>query len=361
VDALFAFTECEQSISVNLPIIKDGLPVVMSVTEVVKYHSRQLVKILTKELELERQELLDRLRFRTLERIFIEERIYKNIEKMRTADAVEKAVIEGFKPFMKEIGPGGIGHEDVEQLLKIPIRRISLYDINRAKKEMEEIEKRIAEISAHLKKITAYAIAWLDGIIVKIKSNEELGGGKRRTLAGKFEKIDVKEVAKKDLELKYDSKTGYLGTAVSGETRTEVSPFDRILAIRSNGIWSVTDIPEKAFIGQGAWWIGEADKELLGKTVFTVIYKEKESGHPYIKRCVIEGWIMNKEYPLVPEGAEVLLVDTRGKFAFTLHYKPKPRLKVLKESFKTQDYNVRGLKAGGIRLASKEVEKLESR
>jgi len=359
VDALYAFTECEQSISVNFLVIKNGLPAVMTITEVIKYHAKQLVKILTKELELEKQELLDKLHLRTLERIFIEERIYKLIEKMRTADSVDKAVVEGFKPFMKEIGSRGISHEDVEYLLRIPIRRISLYDINRAKKEVEEIEGRLTEIGGHLKKITAYAVSWLDGIIAKIKANEDLNRGARRTKAGKFDKVDVKEVVKKDLELKYDSNTGYLGTAVAGETKAEVSSFDRILTIKNNGIWSVADIPEKAFVGQGAWWIGVADKEVLLSTVFTVIYKEAKTGYPCIKRCVIEGWIMNKDYSLVPDGAAVLLVETKEKFSFTVHYKPKPRLKVLKENFKAQDYNIRGLKAGGIRLASKEVEKIE--
>jgi len=361
VDALFAFTECEQSISVNLLVIKDGYPTQMTITEVIKYHSKQLVKVLTKELELEKKELLDKLHLRTLERIFIEERIYKNIEKMRTAEAVVKSVIDGFKPFMKEVGPRGIDKDDVEQLLKIPIRRISLYDINRAKKEMEEIQARITEINRCLKSITAYAVAWLDSIIAKVKANEEYGRGKRKTLAGKFDKVDVKEVARKDISIKYDSKTGYLGTSVSGETIAEASPFDRILTIRHNGAWSVADIPEKAFVGQGAWWIGVADKEALAGTVFTLIYKEKKTGHPYIKRCIIEGWIMNKEYSLVPDGAEVLLFETREKFAFTLHYKPKPRLKITKEAFKAQDFNIRGLKAGGIRLASKEVEKADSK
>jgi len=360
VDALFAFTECEQSISVNLLVIKDGLPTIMTVTEVIKYHSKQLVKILTKELDLERQELLDKLHLRTLERIFIEERLYKNIEKMKTADGVTKAVIDGFKPFLKEVGPRGVSADDVEHLLKIPIRRISLYDINRAKKDMEEIQARIKEIGLHLKKITAYAVAWLDGIITKIKANEELDRGKRKTHAGKFDKIDAKEAVRKDLSVKYDSKTGYLGTGVSGETVAEVSPFDRLLVIRRDGVWSVFDLPDKTFVGQGVWWIDVADKEVLLNTVFTIIYKEPKTGYPYIKRCVIEGWIMNKGYALVPDGADVLLVDTREKFSFTLHYKPKPRLKLLKEAFKAQNYNIRGHKAGGIRLATKELEKVEA-
>jgi topoisomerase-4 subunit A len=359
VNALFAFTECEQSISVNLLVIKDNFPVVTTVTAIIKAHAKQLVKVLTQELELEKRELQDKLHLRTLERIFVEERIYKAIEKMKTAGDVNKAVLDGFKPFLKEIGARGVSDDDVEHLLRIPIRRISLYDINRARAEMAEIQARIKEINAHLKNITAYALSFLDGIIAKIKANPELGGGARKTELVKFEKIDVKEVVKKDLELRYDRATGYLGAAVNGEPAAELSPFDRILVLRNNGVWSVMDIPEKAFVGPGVWYIGVAEKEALAATVFTVIYKEAETGHGFIKRCVIEGWIMNKDYSLAPEGATVLHVDIREKFTFTLRYAPKPRLKVLTENFKAQNYPVRGLKAGGLRLSTKEVEKIE--
>ena len=139
----------------------------------------------------------------------------------------------------------------------------------------------------------------------------------------------------------------------------EVSPFDRILAIRKNGMYTVMELPEKAFVGAEAWWVGVADKDALSGTTFTIIYKEKDSGFPCIKRCVIEGWIMNKDYFLVPDGAQVLHIDTREKFTFSVKYAPKPRLKVLSEDFKAQNYNVRGLKAGGIRLAAKEAVKVD--
>jgi len=359
IDALFAFTECEQSISVNLLVIKDGLPTVMTVTEIIKHHSKQLVKILTRELELEKKELQDKLHLRTLERIFIEERIYKGIEKMKTAKGVEDAVLSGFEPFMKEVGPRGVSHDDVEHLLRIPIRRISLYDINKARDEMAQIQVRIGEINGHLKNIVAYSIGFLKGIIAKIQANEELGRGIRKTKVGAFDKIDVKEVVKKDVELRYDKKSGYLGTNVAGAKITEVSPFDRILTIRKNGMYSVTDLPDKLFVGADAWWIGVADKEALSKTVFTIIYKEKETGLACIKRCIIEGWIMNKDYFLVPDGAVVLHLDTRPKFTFTVKYTPKPRLKVLTEDFKAHSFSVRGLKAGGLRLSNKEISRID--
>jgi topoisomerase-4 subunit A len=360
IDALFAFTECQQSISVNLLVIKNGMPVIMTVTEVIQHHAKQLVKILTKELDLEKKELTDKLHLRNLERIFIEERIYKSIEKMKTAKGVQEAVISGFKPFMKEIGSRGVSEDDVEHLLRIPIRRISLYDINKARDEMLQIQVRIKEINAHLKNITAYSVSFLKGIIAKIQANEELGKGLRKTKVGAFDKIDVKEVAKKDVELKYDKKTGYMGTNVAGSKIAEVSPFDRILSIRKNGMYTVTELPEKLFVGEDAWWIGAADKEELSKTIFTIIYKDKETGFACIKRCVIEGWIMNKDYFLVPDGALVLHIDTRPKFTFSLKYIPKPRLKVLVEEFKAHDYPVRGLKAGGMRLSNKQVSKADA-
>ncbi|GHT58814.1 DNA topoisomerase IV subunit A [Spirochaetia bacterium] len=361
VDALFAFTECEQSISVNLLVIKDNLPAIMTVTEVIQHHAKALVKILTRELELEKKELQDKLHLRTLERIFIEERIYKGIEKMKTAKSVEDAVIDGFKPFMKEIGPRGVSSEDVEHLLRIPIRRISLYDINRARTEMQEIEARIKVINGHLKNIIDYATGFLDGIINRVKANEEFGKGLRKTKVGAFDKVDVKELVRKELELKYDTKTGYLGTTVVGEVAAEVSTFDRILTIRQNGTWFVADLPDKAFVGPGAWWIGVADKEALSGIIFTIIYKEKDTAYPCIKRCVIDGWIMNKDYSLVPEGATVLHVDTREKFSFTVRYVPKPRLKITKEDFKAQSYSVKGLKAGGVRLAPREAAGVDAK
>jgi topoisomerase-4 subunit A len=355
VDALFAFTECEKSISCNLLVIKNGLPAVMSVTEVINHHAKQLVTILTRELELEKAELNDKLHLRTLERIFIEEGVYKLIEKQKTAETVEKAVVKGFEPFLQEVGKRGISHDDIEHLLKIPIRRISLYDIARARAEREEILARIKAINALLKDVTGYAVSFLDGLIAKVKADKENGGGARRTKAGRFEKIDVKAVVKKDVKLFYDKKTGYLGTNVPGDLVAECSPFDRILVVRKDGTYFVGDIPEKSFAGEGAYYIGVADKEALSKTVFTIIYREGKNGCACIKRCIIEGWIMNKEYRLVPEDAKTLHIDTRAKFAFTVHYKAKPRLRVLEESFKAERYEVKGLKTLGVRLSQKEA------
>ncbi|MDR0524951.1 MAG: DNA topoisomerase IV subunit A [Spirochaetaceae bacterium] len=359
VDALFAFTECEQSISVNLLVIRDNLPASMTVTEVIQHHAQQLLDLLTKELEFEKKELQNKFRFRNLERIFIEDGLYKVIEKMKTPETVEKAIIQGFLPYRKEAGTQGVQKEDVDHLLKIPIRRLSLYDITKAKAEMKAMQSRIKTINGHLKNITDYGIAFLDSVIEKVRSSEEFGQGRRKTIVGAFEKVAAKEVVKRDLPLKYDSATGYLGTSVVGAVAEAVSQFDRIFTLRHDGTYSVADVSEKMFIGPGAWFIKIADKEAMANTVFTIIYKEPETGYPCIKRCIIEGWIMNKEYSLAPEGAEVLHADDRREFSFIAHYAQKPRMKVLKETFNAEDFSVRGLKAGGLRLADREIESIE--
>ena len=146
VDALYAFTECEQTIYCNLLVIKENMPVQMTCTQVIEYHSKQLVGILKAELELEKSDLIDKLHLRTLERIFIEERIYKKIEQEKTEEAVNKAVLKGFVPFKEElIRP--ITQDDIDHLLRIPIRRISLYDINKNRQEVTAINNRIKEIN----------------------------------------------------------------------------------------------------------------------------------------------------------------------------------------------------------------------
>jgi topoisomerase-4 subunit A len=188
IDALYAFTECEQSISCNLLVIKDSLPTLMTVTDIIKDHAKKLVKILKEELELEMATLTDRLHMRTLERIFIEERIYKKIETVKTAEGVVNAVLKGFEPYRAEL-IRDVSEEDVDRLLKIPIRRISLYDINKNREEVTAINARIKEIKKLLKNLTEYAISVLDGILAKL----DPATTKRRTELARFTKIDVKE------------------------------------------------------------------------------------------------------------------------------------------------------------------------
>lgn len=355
VDSLYAFTDCEKTIYCNLLVIKDNMPVQMTCTQVIEYHAKQLTGILKSELELEKQDLTEKLHLRTLERIFVEERIYKKIEEMKTEAAVVKAVKDGFIPFKAEL-IREITDEDVEHLLKIPIRRISLYDINKNRKEVQAINARIKEINRLLKHLVEYAISYLEGIEQKLDS----ASTKRRTKLSRIKTVDVKTVVKRDTPLKYDEKSGYLGTAVSGGTELlKITPYDRIVFVRKSGIYSVTEAPNKVFVGPELRYCGFADKDEISKILFTVLYRDPETQFVYIKRCRIGGYIMNRDYFFAPEGMEVLHVDTRKSFKFTLNYVPKPRLKVLKEVFKADSFAEKGVKAQGVRVAAKEVLNLE--
>ena len=352
VDSLYAFTDCEKTVYCNLLVIKDNMPVQMTVTEVIEYHSKQLLGILKEELEVERAELMEKLHLRTLERIFIEERIYKSIKQMKTEEVVNKAVKDGFVPFRAEI-LRDITNDDIDHLLKIPIRRISLYDMNKNRKEVQAINARLKEISHLLKHLVDYAVTCLDGIEAKLNPATI----KRRTELTNIRTVDVKTVVKRDTSLKYDEKNGYLGTAVSGGTELlKITPFDRILYVRKSGIYTVTEAPSKVFVGPEMRWCGFADKESLSKVLFTILYRDPQTQYVYIKRCKINAYIMNRDYFFAPDGMEVLHIDTRKNFSFALNYVPKPRVKILKESFKAQDYMEKGLKALGTRIVSKEVQ-----
>ena len=344
-DALFAFTDCEVSISASLMVVRDDRPQVMSVTEVLQHNVDRLVDILKAELKIAEQQLQDRLHARTLEQIFIENRVYQVIEDMTTSAKVIEAVLDGLEPYQDQI-KRAVSREDVEALLKIPIRRISLYDIDRAKKERREMRAQLREVGKNLAHIIPYAIAIIEGLIEKYRKDFP-----RRTEIVSFEKVDVREAAKRDLKLRYDRDSGYLGYEVNGQAQFEVSPYDRVLVIRKDGIYSVVDVPDKLFVGTGMLHCSFVDRDL----VFNVLYKERK-GCAFIKRCRIDKFILNKTYALVPEDGKLLKLTINSDRKVSLDYKPKPRLRVLKEEFPIAKFPVRGLRAGGIRLSARELK-----
>ncbi|MBQ4378276.1 MAG: DNA topoisomerase IV subunit A [Treponema sp.] len=357
IDSLYAYTDCEKTIACSMLVIKDNMPVTMTATEIIKYYAQKLTAIIKDELEFEKRKLTDELHLRTLERIFVEERIYKEIENKRTAETVAKAVKDGFKPFKDEL-IREVSDEDVEHLLQIPIRRISLFDIQKNREQVKAIKDRIKEINRRLKALTECAIEYLGGMLEKFKkiAPELL---KRNTTVAKFSATDVKEVARQDISLRYDDK-GYLGINVSGGTEIKkVSPYDRIIYVRRNGMYTITDVPDKLFIDKGMWFCDIADKEKLPKVLFTVIFKDPKTGFALIKRCRIPSWIMNRDYFLAPDGMEVLHIDTREKFTFTLNYVKKPRVKITEEKFRAQDFEEKGLKTLGVRISAHEVESIK--
>lgn len=353
VDALFAFTDCEQSISVNLLLIKDNKPAQMTVHEVIAYHAQRLVDLLRRELEHERGALREKLHMRTLERIFIEERIYKRIEEEKTQEGVVTAVRTGFEPFKKEI-LRAITDEDIERLLKIPIRRISRYDIDKARKEVEEIKRRLDEIKAHLGDLVGYALGFLDGVLERHGEFYP-----RKSTITSFDRVDVREAAVRDRVLRYDTEDGYLGYALEDGLEIErVSPYDRVLVITGDGKYRVADVPDKVYVGKGMLFAGLMDKDAAADRIFSVVYKS-DNGDTYIKRCTIEQFILEKEYELIPKGSKALALTTNENAVVRLKYKKKPRMQKLEEEFPVEDYLVKSVRAGGVRLSTKEVTSLK--
>ena len=346
VDALYAFTDCEMSISANLMLINEhSRPQVMSATEVLQHNVDRLVDILKAELQLEAEQLNNKLHAKTLEQIFIENRIYTAIEEQTTTAEVALAVRTGLWPFAPQINRD-ITDDDIETLLKIPIRRISRYDINRAQEEMKEIRARLLQIKQHLDSIIPYTIAFIQGLVDKYRDQFP-----RRTETVEIQRVDARSAANRNLKLRYDKKTGYLGHQINGTSLCDVSLYDSVLAIRKDGTYSVIQVPDKLFVGKGLLHCDLVDKNL----VFTIVYRDK-AGASYIKRCTIDKFILGRSYDLVPADCKVLRLTTDSDKQIALDYKPKPRLRKLNEVFPISEYPVRGLRAGGIRLSTKELE-----
>ncbi len=353
VDALYAFTACEQSISINPLVIHENMPQIIPVTEMVKYHARLLLEILEKELVLERGHLQERLFERTLERIFVEERIYKEIEEKRSQKEVTEAVLKGFEPFREQVARD-VTSEDVDKLLRIPIRRISLFDIEKNHQEIESIRGRLREIAKHLKNLIDYALAYLD----EVKKIADPSHSKRRTTIDSFEKTDVREAANRNLTLKYDAATGYLGYDMrQGTNQFMVSQFDRILIIQKDGTYFVGDAPEKLFVGKGMRYCALADKEEMDKVVFTVIYQEKSLKYLFIKRFVINQFILNKSYSVLPKGPfKLYALSTHEDARITIKYKAGKGYKIMEDVTYFSRFLTKGVRARGVRLTTKEAQ-----
>jgi len=348
VDALFAFTDCESSISTNVLVIRAGHPCILPVSDVLRHNTQRLLEVLEAELKIERKQLHAKLRAKTLEQLFIKERIYKRIEEIREQEKIHDAIRAGFEPFESRVKD--LSSEDIDTLLKVPIRRISLYDINRANEEMKGIRSRLREIRDHLGNLSDYAITLLEGLIGQYRE-----AFPRRTTITSFKRVDAREAAQRNLALKYDRNTGYLGYGLgSGDTLFDVSPYDRVLVIRKSGAYALHDEIERLFVDKGMLYCGFVDPGL----VFTTVYRDK-NGHPFVKRCKLDKFILNRGYELVPEGCRILQLTTDEDVMASVTYKPTPRMRVFEEEFDLSIYPVRGNRAKGIRLAPKALKSVK--
>ena len=211
---------------------------------------------------------------------------------------------------------------------------------------MRELLTRLTQIRHDLKEIVPFTIAYIEALIGKYRNQFP-----RRTEITSFEKVDVREAAKRDQKLCYDKATGYLGHQVDGTHIADVSLYDRVLVVRKDGSYSVVDAPDKLFIGKGMLFCGFPDKE----QTFNVVFRDKK-GATKIKRCKIEGFILNRAYELVPDDGVLLKFTVDNDAILQLEYKPAPRLRVLEEQFAIGDYPIQGVKANGVQLSKKVVK-----
>lgn len=354
VDALYAHTKCEIKISVNSLVIHNNVPVIIPISEMIKWHAKHLIEVLTKELELEIGHLKDRLHARTLERIFVEERIYKRIETKKTSEDVNKAVKTGFKPFEAQLYREVID-EDVERLLKIPIRRISLFDIEKNRNEITEIEADITKAEYNLAHIVDYSLSYIEDL--KKMVDKKLW--KRKSVLSNIEVKDVKQVAVRNLDLRYQEDTGYIGTNVKGgETLLKVSPYDKIFYMKKNGEYRVANVTDREFIGsEGIFYINFADKEIISKEIFTAIFREKESKFYFIKRFVIPSFTTDRVYSILPKGNyKIVKLSLYPSAIITAKYKEGCGYRVLEESWRFADFAVhKSPNTTGNRLTTKQL------
>lgn len=340
IQQLYAHTDCEMVYTSNMVVIRDGRPVEATVSELVRYSTDLLLDILRRELELDLSELEARIRWMTLEQIFIENRVYKRIEEKDTFESVQEAVREGMAPFLDG---GGVTDPEIEKLLAIKIRRISRFDIEAHRSEMGDISRRMEEIASNLADLKRYAVSWLQGILKKYGSRYP-----RLTRLEAFTGIDVKEVSLRNLRVFYDSQAGFVGSGVKGDVSFDASEYDRIAVFHGSGSFRILPVAEKHFIDGDVSFCGIHDRE----RVFTAVYRDRQTKAAFMKRFRVESFILEKEYPYIPQGAELLLLTADPGGAVEVWFERRKRMRTHKDVVGIPGVPVKGVAARGVRIGA---------
>jgi len=350
LDALYGFTACEVSINSQVIVIKEGHPWETDVHEILRYNTDKLVEFLKKELQIEKERLLEKIFYRTLERIFIENRIYKKIETIKTLEAIHTTLTTAFKPFRKELLRAPT-QDDRDKLLQIPIRRISRFDIDKNKDEIIQLEESLREVEKHLKNVKKFTINYLKKLIDKYGKDFP-----RRTRIKEIEEIDRRAIKTKKIKIGYDLKTGFVGTKVTGNESFNCTNFDKLLIFFKDGTYRVINIPEKQYV-EGAVWVGVADKT----TVINVIYKNTETNMPWAKRFIVEKFILDKVYRFIDESAELEYISSAVEPEVEVQFMPKGKQRSKKLSYQLKDVLIKGAQARGIRVGKQPLKKVISK
>ncbi len=352
IDHLYAFTECEVVLHSQPVVIRDGFPVEMSVDEVLRYHVSLLRGYLQKELELEQKKLQQQVFDKTLEQIFIENKIYKNIEEVEEYQEVYHVLDKGFKPFLQllERAPQ---KEDYDRLLSIPIRRIGRFDREKNESDIKALRDKLAVVMAHLQNITGYTVNYIKGLITQFGDLFP-----RRTKIKKIEELDMRAIETKEVEVSFDTKAGYVGTKVKGDLTIRCTNFDKLLLLMKNGEYKVINIPEKQYVGvlnKEVAYVGVADKQ----TVFSCAYEEKASGLAFAKRFVVKQFILEKVYRFIEDDCKLIYFSHNPDPQVLLHLMSKPKQKVSAQEFRFSKVLVKGVQSKGVKMASRHVMQIK--
>jgi topoisomerase-4 subunit A len=292
IDALYAFTDCEVSISPNACVIVADKPQFMKVNEILKYNTELTVKLLKQELEIRKAELMEKILFSSLEKIFIEKRIYRNIEDVETFEEVITTVDKGLRPYKKQFYRE-ITRDDILRLLEIRIKRISKYDSFKADELMRDLEKELKETLHHLKHLIDYAIAYYQNLLDKYGKGRE-----RKTEIKSFTSVAATEVIANNQKLYVNREDGFIGWSLKkDEFIADCSELDDVIVIRRDGKAKVSRINEKVFMGKdilhvGIWRKGDE------RMIYNLVYSDGKGGITYAKRFAMPAITRDKEYNL---------------------------------------------------------------
>jgi len=292
IDALYAFTNCETSISPLGCVIEDNKPLFIGVTEMLRRSTDNTVQLLKSELEIKLGELEEQWHFASLERIFIENRIYRDIEEEETWDGVISAIDKGLQSHIKHL-KRKITVEDITRLTEIRIKRISKFDIDKAQQKIDALEAQITEVKHHLANLIDYAIAYFTRL------KKDYGEGKeRKTEIRIFDDVDASKVVIRNTKLYVNREEGFIGTALRrDEYVCDCSDIDDIIAFTADGKMMVTKVDSKTFIGKNIIHVAVFKKKDK-RTIYNLIYRDGKSGPSYVKRFAVTSMTRDREYDL---------------------------------------------------------------
>lgn len=357
IDALYAFTDCEYSISPNTCVICDNKPSFKGVSEILKHSADRTVALLKTELDIRNKELQEEWHMSSLEKIFIEERIYHDIEEVDTWEGVIATIDKGLKPFKKRL-LREVTREDIIQLTEIKIKRISRYDVKKADEHIKGIEAEMDEVKNHLKNIIPFTVNYFKQIRKKYGKGRE-----RKTEIRNFDTIHAAKVVANNAKLYINYKEGFIGTGLKkDEFVCDCSDIDDIIVIRKDGVYLITKVADKVFVGNDIIY-AQVFLKNDERTIYNIVYQDGKDGPLLVKRCAITGLTRDKEYNLTrgTPGSKIIYfsANPNGEAeVIKVHHKPKARLKKLEFEFDFGQLNIKGKSSMGNILTKNAVHKI---